>query len=154
MMECGDLSPLWEFAMENDPTIPKRGPVTTLRKSEGSTAWYLVVAVAVGRLVTRVIGVVLARVVVAGVAGGGGGDALLQPLDLEAILFLFLARFHDASSKWDYGKVTQLDRALRGTGRRLLVVARVGGGYFVGVALARSMRRVARGELPGREVGI
>src|SRR5262245_8412630 len=54
----------------------------------------------------------------------------------------------------DYGKVTQLDPALRNGGLRLLVVARVRCRALVGVALPRGVRRVARGELARREVGV
>jgi hypothetical protein len=53
----------------------------------------LVVAVAVGRLVPRVVGVILAGVVVAGVAGRGRSDPLLRRLDLEARCLDVLARF-------------------------------------------------------------
>src|SRR5262249_55884200 len=72
----------------------------------------LVVAVAVGRLVPRVIRVVLARVVVAGVPGGSGGDPLLQLLDGEAFGLLVLPRFHDRTSSRGMG-VKQARRASR-----------------------------------------
>src|SRR5262245_33324754 len=76
------------------------------------------VAVAVGWLVARVIGVVLTRVIVAGIAGSSGGNPLLQLLDLEAGLLQFVAGFVTGFHEDPPLGVTGLAMAMLTTKRR------------------------------------
>src|SRR5262249_28100146 len=111
----------WEFQFAGaaQRTTPLLRPVAGVERVARALVG---VAVAVGRLVARVVGVVLPRVVVAGIAGGAGGDALLQRFDLEAALVPLRARWRLLDLALLHGGPPLTKRDFRG-GRLLLRAA-------------------------------